>query len=241
MTRRPIFDDEHEQFREQVRRFCEREIAPHYRDWEKAGITPRGFWRKAGEAGVLCTTIPAEYGGGGGTFLHACVVTEEMARVGASLGIPVHSDMVAPYLMAQQLPGDPAYTLFPYAAPTAGLTSFAEFVESLPWQAYERVVNVHDLVPLAWSNLAVSRELFPPPGPAATVAVRRAKSAQDTARQPPSRQKRSIGRPGRCRARSNSMAGKLFQGVSTRAMCVPGLPAAARRLGPARARHISGA
>jgi acyl-CoA dehydrogenase len=99
MTRRPIFDDEHEQFREQVRRFCEREIAPHYRDWEKAGITPREFWRKAGEAGVLCTTIPAEYGGGGGTFLHACVVTEEMARVGASLGIPVHSDMVAPYLM----------------------------------------------------------------------------------------------------------------------------------------------
>ena len=99
MTRRAIFDDEHEQFREQVRRFCEREIAPHYRDWERAGVTPPEFWRKAGEAGVLCTTIPDAYGGPGGTFLHACVVTEEMARVGASLGMPVHSDMVAPYLL----------------------------------------------------------------------------------------------------------------------------------------------
>jgi acyl-CoA dehydrogenase len=99
MTRRAIFSDEHEQFREQVRRFCEREIKPHFRDWEKQGYSPREFWRKAGAAGVLCTTIPAEYGGGGGDFLHACVVTEEMVRVGANLGIPVHSDMVSPYLM----------------------------------------------------------------------------------------------------------------------------------------------
>jgi acyl-CoA dehydrogenase len=99
MSARPIFGEEHDAFREQVRRFCEREIVPHYRDWEKAGVTPLEFWRRAGAAGVLCTTIPEAYGGPGGTFLHACVVTEEMARVGASLGLPVHSDMVAPYLL----------------------------------------------------------------------------------------------------------------------------------------------
>jgi acyl-CoA dehydrogenase len=99
MSARTIFGEEHDAFREQVRRFCEREIAPHYRDWEKAGLTPPEFWRRAGVAGVLCTTIPEAYGGPGGTFLHACVVTEEMARVGASLGLPVHSDMVAPYLL----------------------------------------------------------------------------------------------------------------------------------------------
>jgi len=99
MTPRTLFAEEHEAFREQVRRFCEREIAPHYRDWEKAGVTPPAFWRRAGEAGVLCTTIPEAYGGPGGSFLHACVVTEEMARVGASLGLPVHSNMVAPYLL----------------------------------------------------------------------------------------------------------------------------------------------
>jgi acyl-CoA dehydrogenase len=96
---RTIFSEEHEQFREQVKRFFERELVPHYRDWEKAGVTPREFWRKAGEAGLLGTMIPAEYGGGGGDFLHACVVTEEMVKVGANLGLAVHSDMVSPYLM----------------------------------------------------------------------------------------------------------------------------------------------
>ena len=96
---RSIFTEEHELFREQVRRFCEKEVAPHIRDWERAGATPRAFWRKCGENGLLCTTIPEEYGGPGGSFLHACVVTEEMARVGASLGLPVHSDMVSPYLL----------------------------------------------------------------------------------------------------------------------------------------------
>ncbi|MFZ4759003.1 MAG: acyl-CoA dehydrogenase family protein [Burkholderiaceae bacterium] len=99
MTTRAIYGEEHEQFREQVRRFCEREVAPHYRQWEKDGITPREFWRRCGEAGLLCTTIPTEYGGGGGTFLHACIVSEEMARVGAALGLAVHSDMVSPYLL----------------------------------------------------------------------------------------------------------------------------------------------
>ncbi len=99
MSTRKIFTEEHNLFREQVRRFCEREIRPHYRDWEKQGHSPREFWQKAGQAGLLCTTIPAEYGGGGGDFLHACIVTEEMVRVGANLGIPVHSDMVSPYLL----------------------------------------------------------------------------------------------------------------------------------------------
>lgn len=95
---RTLFSEEHEQFREQARRFFERELVPHYREWEKTGVTPREFWRKAGEAGMLCTMIPAEYGGGGGDFLHACVVTEEMVKVGANLGMAVHSDMVSPYL-----------------------------------------------------------------------------------------------------------------------------------------------
>ena len=96
---RTLFSEEHEQFREQARRFFEREVVPHYRQWEKAAVTPREFWRNAGAAGMLCTTIPTDYGGGGGDFLHACVVTEEMARAGANIGFPVHSDMVSPYLL----------------------------------------------------------------------------------------------------------------------------------------------
>jgi acyl-CoA dehydrogenase len=96
---RTIFSEEHEQFREQVRRFCEKVAAPHILQWERDGITPKSFWRMAGESGILCTTIPEQYGGPGGDFLHACIVTEELARIGLSTGIPVHSDMVSPYLL----------------------------------------------------------------------------------------------------------------------------------------------
>lgn len=96
---RTIFSEEHEQFRDQVRRFCEKEISPNIRQWERDGLTPKSFWRLAGENGILCTTIPEQYGGPGGDFLYACVVTEELARIGLNTGIPVHSDMVSPYLL----------------------------------------------------------------------------------------------------------------------------------------------
>ncbi|MEK6293553.1 MAG: acyl-CoA dehydrogenase family protein, partial [Paraburkholderia tropica] len=63
---RNVFRDDHELFREQVRRFVEREIAPFHQQWEKDGIVPKSVWRRAGEEGLLCCTIPEEYGGGGG-------------------------------------------------------------------------------------------------------------------------------------------------------------------------------
>ena len=55
---RPVFREDHEQFREQVRRFVEREVLPHLPEWEKAGIVPRELWRKAGDNGLLCVTVP---------------------------------------------------------------------------------------------------------------------------------------------------------------------------------------
>ncbi|MCS6890339.1 MAG: acyl-CoA dehydrogenase family protein [Rhodovarius sp.] len=98
--RRP-FSAEHEQFREQVRRFIAREIAPHHRQWEREGIVPREVWRAAGAQGLLCTMIAPQYGGAGGDFGHAAVVIEELARALASgVGFPLHSDIVAPYIQA---------------------------------------------------------------------------------------------------------------------------------------------
>lgn len=80
--------------------------------------------------------------------------------------------MVAPYLMAQELPGDPAYTLVTYAAPTAGLANFADYIENLKGLTYTRAVNSYDLIPLAWSDLEDGKDLFPnPPGPRATPEV----------------------------------------------------------------------
>ena len=55
-----VFSQEHELFRKTVSAFIEREIAPHYEDWEKAGQATREVWRKAGEAGLLLTDIPED-------------------------------------------------------------------------------------------------------------------------------------------------------------------------------------
>ena len=67
MLPRPIFSEEHELFRDQVRRFLTEEVVPHHAGWETEGIVPRAVWRKAGAAGLLCPAIPEAYGGGGGT------------------------------------------------------------------------------------------------------------------------------------------------------------------------------
>ena len=97
MTPRKIFTAEHEMFRDQVRRFVEREIAPHHRQWEHDGIVPRQLWRRAGEQGLLCTMLAEEYGGAGGDFGHAAIVLEELARVNASgVAFQLHSDIVVP-------------------------------------------------------------------------------------------------------------------------------------------------
>ncbi|CAN7757465.1 acyl-CoA dehydrogenase family protein [Acidovorax sp. LjRoot66] len=93
--------EDHEQFRDQVRKFVQREIAPQHHGWEKAGCVPRETWLKAGREGLLLPAIPQEYGGGGGDFGHSIVVIEELMRVLATgPGFPLHSDIVAPYLLA---------------------------------------------------------------------------------------------------------------------------------------------
>ena len=100
LTERTVYRDDHEQFREQVRRFFEREVVPFHADWERQGIVPREIWHKAGREGLLNTLLPEPYGGGG-DFGHAAVLIEETARTGASgLGFALHSDIVAPYIHA---------------------------------------------------------------------------------------------------------------------------------------------
>ncbi|MDP3969144.1 MAG: acyl-CoA dehydrogenase family protein [Nocardioides sp.] len=101
MSTRPIFDEEHEAFRQTVRSFIAKEITPHHEEWEKAGQVPRELWTKAGDLGMLCFDVPEEFGGPGvDDFRYNVVVTEELARSGASgPGFPVHSDIIVPYLV----------------------------------------------------------------------------------------------------------------------------------------------
>jgi alkylation response protein AidB-like acyl-CoA dehydrogenase len=96
---RTIFQSEHEQFRDSVRRFIEREITPHHERWEEQGMVDRDLWLKAGAAGLLCPNLPEEYGGCGPDYRFNVVITEELARAGATgPGFSIHSDMVATYI-----------------------------------------------------------------------------------------------------------------------------------------------
>ena len=98
---RSIFTEEHELFRQSVRRFLAREVEPHYLEWEKNRTVPRAFWRGAAEAGLLCPAVPEAYGGAGGDYLFNAVVLEELVRIGATglLGVSVHNDVVVPYFI----------------------------------------------------------------------------------------------------------------------------------------------
>jgi acyl-CoA dehydrogenase len=99
MIPRTIFDDGHEVFRETVRRFIAKEVEPHYTQWEKDGVVSREVWLAAGEAGILCTWVPEEFGGAGADFLYSAIVVEEMGRSGyAGVAFHLHSDIVAPYI-----------------------------------------------------------------------------------------------------------------------------------------------
>lgn len=97
---RPWMDDELRILRDAVRKFFEKEFAPHMERWEKQGIVDRDAWFKAGKAGILCASIPEAYGGGGGNFKHEMVIAEEMGRAGiVGFGNSVHSGIVAPYIL----------------------------------------------------------------------------------------------------------------------------------------------
>ncbi|MDR0777423.1 MAG: acyl-CoA dehydrogenase family protein [Azonexus sp.] len=100
MLAREIFNEDHRAFRDLARKFFEREVAPHHREWEQEGVAPRSVWQKAGAAGLLCTTLPPEYGGSGADRFFPAILIEEQARLGLSgPGFSTHSDIVAPYIL----------------------------------------------------------------------------------------------------------------------------------------------
>lgn len=101
MIERTLFREEHHMFRETVRKFVEKEIVPYHAQWEKDGQVPRELWLKAGAQGLLCCTVPEEYGGLGLDYLFDVVVFEELWRAGASgPGFLIHTDLVATYILS---------------------------------------------------------------------------------------------------------------------------------------------
>lgn len=101
---RPIFNDDHQAFRESARRFLENEIAPHEPRWEEQRIVDRDAYLKAGANGFLGLAVPEEYGGAGiDDFRFNAVFGEETVRanaVGFGAGAMLHNDVVLPYLIS---------------------------------------------------------------------------------------------------------------------------------------------
>jgi len=99
MERSVIFQEEHMIFRDALRGFLNKTVVDEYHKWEEAGIIPREIWKSFGQNGYLVPWAPEEYGGSGADFLYSVIITEELARIGASsLLLSLHSDIVAPYI-----------------------------------------------------------------------------------------------------------------------------------------------
>jgi alkylation response protein AidB-like acyl-CoA dehydrogenase len=100
MIERSLFNADHQAFRDSFQRFCDKEIAPHHEAWEEQGYVDREVWRKAGENGFLCMTLPEEYGGAGADKLYSVAQMECISAGGFSgIGFGLHSEIVAPYIL----------------------------------------------------------------------------------------------------------------------------------------------
>lgn len=96
----PWITEDLSMFQDAIRKFIERELVPHEERWCKQQHVDRETWRKAGEIGMLCASIPEEYGGGGGSFAHEAIIAYEQSRaLASSLGTNVHSAIVAHYIL----------------------------------------------------------------------------------------------------------------------------------------------
>ncbi|MDD9370973.1 MAG: acyl-CoA dehydrogenase family protein [Acidimicrobiales bacterium] len=101
---RTLFDDEHDLFRDSVRRFIAAEVAPHHEDWERAGLADRALFTAAGAHGFLGMAVDETFGGGGvDDFRYNLVIAEEIQRAGvnaAGLGWTLHNDICLPYFLS---------------------------------------------------------------------------------------------------------------------------------------------
>jgi alkylation response protein AidB-like acyl-CoA dehydrogenase len=97
-SKRVAFDATLDVFRDQVRRFLDRHLYPKLDRWETQGIVDREFWRACGEAGLLCPTVPEEYGGLGLDFRYNAVIAEEINYSGSTAGVGLQSDVVVDYI-----------------------------------------------------------------------------------------------------------------------------------------------
>ena len=93
-----LYGEEHNAFRESLRRFIEREFTPRIKDFEDGGVVTRDFWKKAGAAGFLCPTMPEAYGGPGLDFTFNAILNEEFTYAMMADCVTLQSDITMPYI-----------------------------------------------------------------------------------------------------------------------------------------------
>src|SRR6202049_2043607 len=92
------FTDAHKQLRQHIRRFLEKEVQPHLEEWEEKTF-PSSIFKRFGELGFLGLRYPPEYGGQGGDYFSAVVLSEEVAKAscgGLGLAGVVQEEIVDP-------------------------------------------------------------------------------------------------------------------------------------------------
>ena len=95
------YTQEHQIFRESIRRYFEKEVTPHVETWEKAGIVPKEIWQNFGRQGFLCPWLPEIYGGVDADLLYSLISVEESAKTHFSgFLFFLHSDIIVPYIEA---------------------------------------------------------------------------------------------------------------------------------------------
>jgi alkylation response protein AidB-like acyl-CoA dehydrogenase len=101
---RKHFGDDHLAFADAFRAFADKEIVPHFLDWERDGLTPREIFVAAGRSGFLGMAVPEQYGGGGvDDFRFNQALDEQIAHAGiggTGLGLSLHNDICLPYFLA---------------------------------------------------------------------------------------------------------------------------------------------
>jgi acyl-CoA dehydrogenase len=92
------YSEEHDMFRQSLRRFFQKEVVPNFPIWLKERQVPREIWKKFGSQGFLCPWLPEEYGGSDQGFQSSVIIMEEMAKADADIAFFLHSDVVVPYI-----------------------------------------------------------------------------------------------------------------------------------------------
>ena len=97
-SQRTAYNEDHEAFRDTVRKVFAEHMTPYLDQHEEEGIVPRSAWKALGEAGMLCPTVKEENGGLGLDFGFNCVLCEELSYLGSSAGFTLQNDITANYI-----------------------------------------------------------------------------------------------------------------------------------------------